>query len=103
MIMSARIKLAALAAVLTTLSLQGAAFAQNYFPAFPAAPEHRFNQTVSRMKAKIPSNAFGSVNDRAGTSSGRSTDVLDRGGNVLGRDPDPNVRFELLRDQDRGK
>ena len=96
--MSARIKLAALAAVLTTLSLQGTAFAQNYFTAFPAAPEHRSNQTVSRMKAKIPSKAFGSVNDQAGASFGRSpTDVVSSG-KVVGRDPDPNVRFEILRD-----
>jgi hypothetical protein len=103
MIMSARLKLAALASLLTILSLQGTAFAQNYFTSFPTAAEHRSNQTVSRSKAKIPSNAFGSVNDRAGMSFGRSTDVIDHGGNVLGRDPDPNVRFELLRDQDRGK
>jgi hypothetical protein len=103
MIMSARLKLAALASLLTILSLQGTAFAQNYFTSFPTAAERQSNQTVSRSKGKIPSNAFESVNDRTGMSFGRSTDVIDHSGNVLGRDPDPNVRFELLRDQDRGK
>ena len=100
--MSARIKLAALAALLTAVSIQGTASAQSYFTGFPAAPEYRSNKADNHLKAKIPSNAFGSINDRAGTSFGRSpTDVV-FGGNVLGRDPDQNVRFEILRDINRG-
>jgi hypothetical protein len=98
MTMSAKIKLIALAALLTALSVQGTAFAQNYFTAFPAAPEYQSNQTVNRLRAKIPSKAFGSVNDQAGVSFGRSpTDVVSSG-KVVGRDPDSNVRFEILRD-----
>jgi hypothetical protein len=97
MTMSAKIKLIALAALLTALSVQGTAFAQNYFTAFPAAPD-RSNQAVNRFKSKIPPHAFGSVNDLAGASFGRSpTDVVSSG-KVVGRDPDPNVRFEILRD-----
>jgi len=101
--MSARIKFTTLAALLTALSVQGPASAQNYFTTYPSASEYRSNQAINRSKAKIPSNAFGSVNDRASRSFDRSTDVVDYSGKVLGRDPDPNVRFELLRDQDRGK
>jgi hypothetical protein len=98
MTMSAKIKLIALAALLTALSVQGTASAQNYFTAFPAAPEYRSNQAVNRFKSKIPPHAFGSVNDLAGASFGRSpTDVVSSG-KVVGRDPDPNVRFEILRD-----
>jgi hypothetical protein len=98
MTMSARIKLAALAALQAALLVQGTASAQNYFPRFPAAPEYRSSHAANRSKAKIPSNAFGSVNDQAGTSFGRSpTDVVS-GSKAVGRDPDPNVRFEILRD-----
>ena len=96
--MSAKIKLIALATLLTALSVQGTAFAQNYFTAFPAAPEYQSNQTVNRLKAKIPPRAFGSINDQAGAPFGRSpTDVVSSG-KVVGRDPDANVRFEILRD-----
>ena len=96
--MSAGIKLATVVALLTALSVQGTAFAQNYFPAFPATPEYRSNQAVNRSKAKIPSNAFGSINNRAGTSFGLSPNDAVSGGKVVGRDPDANVRFEILRD-----
>ncbi len=101
--MSARTKFVALAGLLTALSAQGTASAQTYFPAFPAASEHRTGQAVKHWKAKVPSNAFGSVDVRAGTSFGRSPNDVVFGGEVLGRDPDPNVRFELLRDKDHGK
>jgi len=96
--MSARINLAALAALLTALSVQGTASAQSYFLAFPAAPEYQSNQAVNRSKAKMPSNAFGSIDHRAGTSFGQSPNDVVSGGKVVGRDPDPNVRFEILRD-----
>ena len=100
--MSARITFAALAGLLTALSVQGTASAQGYFTTFPAASEHRASHTVNRSKAKMLSNAFGSVDDRAGTSFGRSPHDVVFGGSVLGRDPDQNIRFELLRDRDRG-
>src|SRR6202045_4198470 len=97
MTMSAKIKLIALAALVTALSVQWTAFAQNYFTAFPAAPEYQSNQTVNRLKAKIPAKAFGSANDQAGASFDRSpTDVVSSG-SLVGPDPDPNVRFEILR------
>jgi hypothetical protein len=95
--MSARIKLAAVAALLTALSVQGTAFAQN-FPALRAAPEYQSNQAVNRFKAKIPSNAFGSISDGAGNSFGLSPNDVISGSKAVGRDPDLNVRFEILRD-----
>jgi hypothetical protein len=67
MTMSGQIKLAALAAVVTVVSVHGTASA-NYFPAFPPAPKYQSYKAVNRSKAKIPSNAFGSIDDRTGTS-----------------------------------
>jgi hypothetical protein len=67
MTMSGKIKVAALAAVLTVVSVHGTASA-NYFPAFPPAPKYQSYKAVNRSKAKIPSNAFGSIGDRTGTS-----------------------------------
>ena len=99
--MSARTTFAALAGLLTVLCVQETASAQSY-TTFPAASEHRASQTVNRSKATIPSNAFGSVDGRAGMSFGRFPQDVVFGGSVLGRDPDQNVRFELLRDKDRG-
>jgi hypothetical protein len=96
--MSAKIKLTALAALLTILAVQGTASAQNYFTAFPAASGHQSNQAINRLKAKIPSKAFGSVNDQAGASFGQTPNDVVSGGKVVGRDPDANVRFEILRD-----
>jgi hypothetical protein len=103
--MSARSKLAALAALLTALSVQGTAFAQQtYFPAFQAAPEFRSSQALNRLKTRIPSNAFDAVNDQAGSSFGRSSRDVVAGGKVVGRDPDANVRFDIMRDgQYQGK
>jgi hypothetical protein len=66
--MSGRIKLAALAAALSVVSVHGTASARNYFPAFPPAHQHQSHKAVNRSKAKIPSNAFGSIGDRTGTS-----------------------------------
>jgi hypothetical protein len=67
MTMSGRIKLAALAAVVTVVSVHGTASA-NYFPAFSPAPKYQSYKSVNRSKAKIPSNAFDSIGDRTGTS-----------------------------------
>jgi hypothetical protein len=66
--MSGRIKLAALAAALSVVSVHGTASARNYFPAFTPAHQHQSYKAVNRSKAKIPSNAFGSIGDRTGTS-----------------------------------
>jgi hypothetical protein len=98
MTMSGRIKPAALAAVLTVASVHGTASAQNYFPAFPPAPKYQSDKAVNRFKAKIPSSAFGSIGDRTGTSSRQSPNDIVFGNKWVGRDPDPHVRFEILRD-----
>jgi hypothetical protein len=66
--MSGRIKLAALAAALSVVSVYGTASARNYFPAFAPAHQHQSYKAVNRSKVKIPSNAFGSIGDRTGTS-----------------------------------
>ena len=96
--MSAKITLAAAAALLTALSVQGTAFAQNYFTAFPAPSEYQSHQATNRFKAKIPAKAFGSINDQAGASFGQTPNEVVSSGKVVGRDPDANVRFEILRD-----
>jgi hypothetical protein len=96
--MSAKIKLSAAAALLTALSVQGTAFAQNHFTAFSAPSEYQSNQAINRFKVKIPSKAFGSINDQAGALFGQSPNDVVSSGKVVGRDPDANVRFEILRD-----
>jgi hypothetical protein len=80
--------------LVTTLSVQGTASARNS----PAA--HASSQAVHRLQA---SDAFGSINDHAGVSFGRSSTAVFFGGTAVGRDPDANVRLELLRDKDIGK
>jgi hypothetical protein len=90
--MSTRIAFVAFTALVTTLSFQGNASAR------PAA--RASNQAIHRLQA---SDAFGSINDQPGASIGRSSSGVFFGGKTLGRDPDPNVRLELLRDKDLGK
>jgi hypothetical protein len=93
--MSATIKRTALAACLAAVSVHGTASARGYIP---ASLEHRSNPAISRFQAKIPSDAFGSINHRAGASFGRSSSDVVYGGTTVGRDPDSNVRFQILRD-----
>jgi hypothetical protein len=88
--MSTRITLAVLATFLAAFSTQGTVSARS-----PAA--HASDHAVKRLQA---SGAFGSINDPAGGSIGRSTKDVVFGGRTVGRDPDRNVRFELLRDND---
>jgi hypothetical protein len=95
--MSAIIKRVALAGCLAAASVHGAASARGYVP---ASLEHRSNPAISRFQAKVPSGAVGSINDRAGASLRRSSSDVVFGGITVGRDPDPNVRLELLRDKD---
>jgi hypothetical protein len=89
--MSTRIALIAFAALATTLSVQGTASARNS----PAA--HSSSQAIHRLRA---SDAFGSINDQAGASFGRSSNGVFFGSKAVGRDPDANVRLVLLRDKD---
>jgi hypothetical protein len=93
--MSTKIILAALVAFLTVLSTQLPASARSNSP---AAHNYRFEQAIKRFKARVPSDAFGSIGDRGGTSFGRSSNDVVSGVYFVGRDPDPNIRFQLLRD-----
>jgi hypothetical protein len=93
--MFTKLTLPALAAFLTVLSLQGTASARGNSS---AANEYRFNQTIKRFKARVLSDAFGSIGYRAGTQFGRSSSDVWSGVFFVGRDPDPNIRFQLLRD-----
>jgi hypothetical protein len=90
--MSTRTAVAALAAFVTALSFQGTASARN--------SAHASNQAVQRLQT---SNAFGSINNPASASIGRPSSAVFSGGTAVGRDPDANVRLELLRDKDIGK
>jgi hypothetical protein len=95
--MSAILKRAALAAGLAVVSVHGAASARGNVP---GSLEQRSNLALSRFQAKIPSGMFGAINGRAGTPFGRSSSDVVFGGRILGRDPDPNVRLEILRERD---
>jgi hypothetical protein len=92
--MSTRIAVATLAALITALSFQGPASARN------SAAAHASSRAIHRLQA---TDAFGSVNAPTGPSIGPSSGGVFFGGRTLGRDPDPNVRLELLRDKDLGK
>jgi hypothetical protein len=91
--MVTKLILPVLAAFLTVLSLQGTASARGN-----SANDYRFKQTIKRFKARVPSDAFGSIGYRAGTQFGRSSTDVWSGVYFVGRDPDPNIRFQLLRD-----
>ncbi len=95
--MSAKNKLAILAALVTAVSVHGAAVAQSNGDV-NVTSRYRSNQTINNLRTKIPSEAFGSINDQAGTLSGRSSDDVVYGGQVVGRDPDRNLRSQILRD-----
>jgi hypothetical protein len=93
--MPARIILAAFATFLTALSAQGTASARSDSP---AAHDYRFNQAIKRFKARVPPDAFGSNGAPASKSFGRSSNDIVSGVYFVGRDPDPNIRFQLLCD-----
>jgi hypothetical protein len=95
--MSAKITLAALAAFLTALSVQGTASARGFSP---TAQDLRSDPAFNRLQG---TRTFGSINVPAGRSFGRSSNDVMFGGQAIGRDPDPNVRLELMRDRDLGR
>jgi hypothetical protein len=95
--MSAKIAFAALAAFLTALTVAGTASARGFSP---SAQDLRSDPAFNRLHG---SRAFGSVNVPASTSFGRSSNDVVFSGRNLGRDPDPNVRLELLRDYNLGR
>ena len=82
--MSAKLRLAALAALLIVVSVQGPASARGVSP---TANDLRSDPTFNRAQG-----ARGSIN--IGSSFG---------GRAIGHDPDPNVRFQLMRDQARDR
>jgi hypothetical protein len=95
--MSATVKLATLAAILTAVSVHGAAFARTNGD-LNVASGHRPNQTINNLGIKIPSDASGLTNDQAGAWFGRFSDDVVYNGQVVGRDPDRNIRSQILRD-----
>jgi hypothetical protein len=102
--MSAKTRFAALAALMTVLSVHGTALAQSNGN-LSVASDHRLNEAIHNLRTKVPSDAFGSVNARAATLSGRSSDDSGRSSDIyynsqfVGRDPDSNVRSQILRDR----
>jgi hypothetical protein len=92
-----RIDFAALAAILTVLATRGAASAQGFDYSY-ASPGYQSPQEMNRSKVKVPANAYGSAGGRPGLSFRRSPNDVVVGGKMVGRDPDPQVRFEILRD-----
>jgi hypothetical protein len=89
--MSTRIAFVAFAALVTALSFQGTVSARS---------SSASNRAIHRLQA---SDDFGSISDQTGASIDRSSSGVFFGGKALGRDPDPNVRLELLRDKDLSK
>jgi hypothetical protein len=83
--MSAKLTLAALAAVLTVVSAQAPASARGVSP---TSSDLRSDPAFSRLQ---------------GASLGRAPNSVMFGGRTIGRDPDPNVRFQLIRDQARDR
>jgi hypothetical protein len=83
--MSAKLSLAALAAVLTVVSIQGPASARGVSP---TANDLRSDPTFSHLQ---------------GPSLGHAPNSVVFGGRMIGRDPDPNVRFQLMRDPARDR
>jgi hypothetical protein len=83
--MSAKLTLAALAAVLAVVSAQAPAFARGVSP---TANDLRSDPAFSRLQ---------------GASLGRTPNSVVFSGRTIGRDPDPNVRFQLMRDPARDR
>jgi hypothetical protein len=93
--MSAKFTLAALAAALTFVSIQGPAAARGVSP---TGHDLRADPAFHGAQG---SRALGSIN--AGPTFGRGPSDVSFGGRTIGRDPDPNVRFQLMRDQARDR
>jgi hypothetical protein len=93
--MSAKLTLAALAAALTVIAIQGPVSARGVSP---SANDLRSDPAFNHLQG---SRAQGSIN--VGLSLGRAPSNVMFGGRSVGRDPDPNVRFQLMRDQARDR
>jgi hypothetical protein len=93
--MSAKLSLAAFAALLTVVAIQGPASARGVSP---TANDLRSDPTFNRLQG---SRALGAMS--IGPSLGQAPYDVTRGGKAIGRDPDPNVRFQLMRDPVRDR
>jgi hypothetical protein len=91
--MSTILKFAAFATLVAALAAPAAASAQSTHARSASA-----KATLHHVKARIPANAFG-----AAVGAPPSAMVISPQGQVLGTDPDLNVRFELGRDWIRGR
>lgn len=93
--MFAKIKMAAAIALLAVVAAPGTSSAQQ---------EEFLPSQYSMHQEGVPSDAFGSAIAPTRHRGGRhamppsNTEVTDDTGNVIGADPDPNVRFDLRRD-----
>jgi hypothetical protein len=97
MTMSTKINIAAFAALLS-LAMPAMASAQEGFVNYLSAQDSRKASIRQRQlqTSRFESDAYGSVDGRAGWSSQRNDAFF--GGRTRGRDPDANVRFEMQRD-----
>lgn len=91
--MSTKITLAALAALLAAMAMQAPAVAHDL----------QSGPSATRLKGAAPADAYASSYDRPATSLGHTATDVVFGGKIIGRDPDQNVRLELLRDRDLGQ
>jgi hypothetical protein len=88
--MSAKLTLTVLTALLTAVSIQGTASARGFSP---NANDLRSDPAFNRL---LGSRALGSIN--VGPSVGRLPNDIMFDGRAIGRDPDPNVRLQFMRD-----
>jgi hypothetical protein len=93
--MSSKITVATLAVLLTAITANGAAFARNNKDLNAAFAQHS-SEVINNLRT-IPSNTFGSTDDRAAAFSGPEDIVYNS--QVVGRDPDQNIRVQILRDR----
>jgi hypothetical protein len=92
--MSAKFTFAAFG-LLAVVAIQGPASARGVSP---TANDLRSDPAFSRLQG---TRALRSMS--VGPSFGRTPGDVSFGGSTIGRDPDPNVRFQLLRDQARDR
>ncbi len=91
--MSSKVNIAVVAALLVAFVTPVGAYAQNYGGASMTIGRQLHTQS-KHLKARVPSNARGSVAD-PGVFSGPA---VRSGGRWLESDPDPRIRFEMNRD-----
>ena len=74
------------------------ALASDAASAKQSGPLARSNEAIGQARVGLPSDSFGPANSRPLTSGlGSANDVV-AGTTFVGRDPDRNIRFQILRD-----